>query len=477
MIIIVLGLPMLLGLFFLSLLMRKQASSYSIWEKLALSFAIGLGVLTIIMYLLALIEIPLSLPIITIAITIVIGLISIWLLSIKTFCLTVDEIKSAFNLQGPKPTWPEIILLVIIGLKVVFAFFTALVKPVIDVDAFHFYSIVAKGIFYTGKIFDPYLAQFMGDKPPFPFIAQGWAFIGLGSINDAHFKILPPVMFLSLLIIFYSALKRAFPRWCSLLFTFMLSSLSFMLYHVGTAYSDFPMTFYFSIGTIYLYLFMKEQANNNKEKSLTDLFIAVSLLGIAVWVKRAGLILVGADILMLFGFLFVAKRSYSANDWRKIGIALSIFLLITLPWLSQGQIGTFVRILGSLTGLTAETALPTTAAVQASSVNGKTGTIAAIFMKKLFLYGDWQLSWALFVVTLIFFYKRALKPPLSYLLAIIVISVMSIIVQFGSNNMFPWLLDGTLSDRLIMNVMPLVIFYCAEAIIPSLTANSSAAEQ
>ena len=346
----------------------------------------------------------------------------------------------------------------------------------VDIDAFQFYSIVAKGIFYTGRLFDPYLSQFMSDKPPFPFIAQGWAFIGLGTANDALFKVITPVMFLCLLVIFYSALKRYYTRWVCLLFTFLLSSLPLMLYHVGTAYADFPITFYFSVGTIYLYLFIKGRAGDGPGRANTDLFAAALLLGITVWVKRAGLVLVGADLLALAVYLAIANKTISRKDWGRICLAILIFALIILPWISQGQLGTFTRILGSLSGSKVETALPAAAAAAAMPTGEKAGTMIAIFTKKLFLYGDWQLTWTLFVCSLIFFYQRAFRRPLNYLLAMITLSVMTIFIQFGSGEMFRWLLDGTLFDRLIMNEVPIVILFCAEAVIPGLTASFSANE-
>src|SRR3989344_2814414 len=154
MIIIVLGVPFLLGLFALSLA-----------------------------------KLPLNLPVIGTAVFIIIALISIYLIASKTFCLSVSEMKSAFIFKDLKFNWFESLLLGLIGLKVIYAFFTALAKPLVDVDAFLYYSIVGKGIYYTGNFFDPYLKQFLSDKPPLPFLMQGWAFIGLGRIDDALFII------------------------------------------------------------------------------------------------------------------------------------------------------------------------------------------------------------------------------------------------------------------------------------------------
>lgn len=461
MIFIVLGVPFLLGLFVLSLLLQKQAVSYVFWEKLSLSFAIGLGLLTILMYILGLLKIPLNLTMIVLAVAGMIALISLYLLYIKTFCLTRCEINTIFNFKTLQFSWLEKLLLGMIGLKVVFAFFTALVKPLVDVDAFQFYSIVAKAIYFSGNFFDPYLSQFFSDKPAFPFIAQGWAFIGLGTINDALFKILTPVMFICFILIFYSTLNRYYPRWFCLLFSFFLCSLPFMLYHVTTAYSDFPVTFYYSIGTLYLFLFMKE-FRENKTTARNYFLLSFLLLAISLWVKKAALVLTGVNLSVLIVFFYNQRQSLSFNAIKPYLASLLLFLLLVSPLIVQGKLQPIAMLKSLGTPAPAFIAVPS--AEKALSFMEKTTTIATTFLRKIFLYGDWQLLGVLLIILVLFFPKSAFSSPLLYLLTILALDLLSVCIQFESGGSFHWLLDGTLIDRLLMNEMPLVLFVCAEMI-------------
>ena len=94
----------------------------------------------------------------------------------------------------------------------------------------------------------------------------------------------------------------------------------------------------------------------------------------------------------------------------------------------------------------------------------KTSTIAATFLRKIFLYGDWQLLGALLLISLIFFPGAAFASPMVYLIVIFFVDILSVFVQFETGGSFRWLLDGTLLDRLVMNEMPLALFISAEII-------------
>jgi len=450
----VLLVPLALGLGALSFLLGNDRGKFTAPEKLALSFLLGLGFLTLLMFLAGMSGLKLTfLTVAAPALLVTAGLIT-YALKSGRFCLDRPEFKLPNEPYQPI----EWLLLGLLALKTLYVYFTALIKPLVDVDAFQQYSIVAKAIFFDGSFTLPYLYQFYGDKPLLPFLAQGWAFLGMGAANDALFKVLFPTVFLALLVIFYAVVRRSAGRTMSLLFTFLLSTLPLLVYHTTTAYADVTITAYYAAATFYLYLFMKERAKSSAAVGFT-------LLGFAVWAKKAGLILAGVNILFLVIFLLADKER---QLWRKAVIPFVIFLIIISPWLALGRLGTFETVIRSFIG--AKTApLAAAAVAQPAPEESKLPVIAAIFGRKLFLYGDWHLTWGLFVLSLVFFYKRAFRPPLVYLLAIILLDFSSLFVQFGSGETFRWLLDGTLFDRLVMNEVPVVLYFAALAIIPGWT--------
>lgn len=454
---IVILIPLLLGLFVLSLLIGKTATKSSGPEKLALSFPLGLGITTLIMFIYGTFGIPLTF--ITVAGTIL-GLTivtAIYAFKTGSFCLK----KEQFTLKPDEFKPIEWLMVFLIGLKILYVYFIAIVKPMVDIDGFQQYTIVAKAIFFDRTFTLPYLNQFYGDKPLLPFLAQGWALLGLGTPNDALLKIIFPTLFLCFLIIFYSILKRNFKRLYALLFTFMLSTLPFIVYHVTTAYADCVITFYYAIATFYLFVFMKDDDK-------PALLLSFIFLAFAVWSKKAGVILAGINIVVLGAYLLANKRALT----KAIVIPFIVFILIILPWVARGQFGTFTSVISSLHQV--KTTQQITPSAPAESAVDKTAVILSTFGRKLFLYGDWHLTGGLLIISLLLFYKYAFRPPLIFLLAIILLDFIPLFVQFESGETFRWLLDGTLFDRLVMNEIPVILFFCAQAIIPGLTERSLA---
>jgi len=453
--------PFLLGTAILSLFIYKGNNQLAYFEKKSLCFAIGLGFLVIIIYLLGVFKIPITFSTTTSAASAIIILCGVFLLLKKRLCFSPDD----FKFKIPKMGFIEYFLLMLIALKTAYVFFEALIKPVIDVDAFQFYSIVAKGIFYTKTFTSPYLMHFMGDKPPFAFFTQGWILLGLNSPDEFLIKIISPVLFLCMLIIFYSILRRYFSIKTSLLFTFFLSYMPFIAFHAKTAYADLPMTFYYSLGTIYLFLFMKDFNNGKKPSSYVNLLLAAIFIGLTIWIKRAGIVLAGCDIIVLLAFLLLNRKWIQKIDLKYLTIAFITIAAIILPWLIFGSNATLGRI------------ITTQAGAEEIAFGAKIGFIISIFFKKIFLYADWNLLWLMFAASVIIPYKNSFKNPQVFLLAIILIDLIVILGQFSSGEMFRWLLDGTLLDRLIMNQAPVVLYFCAEIIGPILEekGNSSAA--
>lgn len=469
---IVLLVPLILGVFMISVALRENSSYFKFWEKLAISFALGLGFLAVLMFLFAFANIPLTFWTVTGTVLLIVLIAGLYLLKKKQFLFNFGEFKNAFNFKISNFSILECILVLLISLKVIYVFFITLIKPLVDVDAFQFYSIVAKGVYFEKTFLTPYLRQFIGDKPLFSFLSQGWAFIGLHAIDDALFKIFTPILFLCFIIIFYSVLRRYYERGYALLFTFLLSTLPFIVFHAATAYADFPMTFYYAAATIYLFLFMKELSQNNKEKAFANITIALLFLAISIWVKRAGIVIAGIDLFILFIYLIIHGKFIAKPDLLKIIIPFLLFMILVIPSIAYSQSGTLLRISKSIVGV--EEQVSPIPSAEGPSLPAKAGIIVSIFLKKTFLYADWHLLWLLFLVTLLFFYKRSFGKPNAFLLAVIIIDILAILVQFKSREMFNWLLDGTLLDRLLMNQAPIILYFCAEAIIPGLRGSSSA---
>jgi 4-amino-4-deoxy-L-arabinose transferase-like glycosyltransferase len=369
-----------------------------------------------------------------------------------------------FNLD-----WQEKLLLILITLKIGLIFFSALIKPMIDVDAFQFYSIAAKGLYYKHTILAPQVAVFYGTKPVLPILAQGWTLIGLQTDNDIWLKLISPLLLLSLVILFYQVLRRTCSRKYSLLFTFFLSGLPFLVYHATTAYADIPITFYFTACCLFLYVYFKSCLDQPENKNQAALFISSIMAAGTIWSKNAGIALIGVVMLVVGLSLFNQRQQMLKQDWRKILFALLLLLLLIFPLIIPRihfTIGTLKAISGQVDTKTLEIA--STRNTADISLWQKTSVIAQICCNKLFFYGDWQLTWALLIIALIFFYRRSMPRETKFLLLVLLLSTLTVLVQFESTGTFTWLLDGTLFDRLIMNEVPLALFVSAIIVMPGL---------
>ncbi|MBN3033539.1 MAG: glycosyltransferase family 39 protein [Candidatus Saganbacteria bacterium] len=452
--------PGLAGALTLAAVPTRRADEFNFWEKTALAFPLGLGLLCIAMYLLDLAGIPVTRAHIIIAALAYSALLLAylgWQRRIKLPPLTIPPIR--FDLD-----WQESALAALIALKLGFVSFAALIKPVVDVDAFQFYSIVAKGLYYHHTTLSPYLRNFFGGKPLLPFLAQGWVLIGLQTADDFWLKLLPPLLLISLIIVFYCTLRRSFSRKASLLFTFFLAALPLLAHHATTAYADLPVTAYFTLSWLCLFRFLKNFSCPAGERNYALLTVSFIFAALTIWAKNAGVVLASANLIALLACLWANRRRLNGADLRQFGLVFGCFLLLILPLLLQRA--TFIAsVFLAFFGHTDATATAVAKTVVPVPLVEKTKTIGQTFFNKLLFYGDWQLTWGLLALALVFFYRQALAEPLRYLLIVLVLSLCSVFVQFEVNSTFVWLLDGTLMSRLLMNEAPLALFLAAEIIL------------
>ena len=452
-----LGIPFLLGMAILAAVLQKKIEFFNFWERLALAFSIGWGCHTIVMFVLSLNRIPLTFT--NIALT-------DFLIAVLLFF--ISQIRNPHPLFSPSPQhflffqkvlggWGVrafgFFLGFIIGIKVAFVFWASFIKPVFDPDIIQCYALAAKMI-YINKTF--LISLPIGDKPLLPFLSQAWSVMGISPWNDTLLTLPHPFMFLSFLIIFYSVMARHFQRWYSLLFTFLLASIPFLVFQVGTAYTDFPQAFYYSIATFYLFLFMKE-FKQGKEPASAYLIISAVLLALSVWVKKSGLYYAGINITVLTAFLIYNWKTIEKRDWRTFAFAAILFALIASPWLLYHQFLTFK-------GFYSETAASLIATAPAQFWDSKTFNILMAICRNSFRENNWHLIGTLFLSMLILFPKKCFKSPQAFLLMIVGMQLIILFTLFRFTDLYGFILDETLLNRLTFHFIPVILFFCAQVI-------------
>jgi len=348
-------------------------------ERLALSYLIGAGAVTLLMFALALLKIKFN----------------IWLICLPWLILSPLCFTSKVKLPRlPKLSVGEGLITCALGLKLFYVFYEALIKPVTGWDALWNFSFRAKVFFFERGIpldrSHPYfLGGGMRQYPPHLPLLEAWTYISQGAWNDAAMKIIFPLYFLALLIVFYYCLRREKSRRQSLFFTFLLSSLPLLTYHAAMEYADFIVGGYFLAAVVYLYQFIKE--NDSR-----ILMLSAVLAALGPWVKDEGQIFFFICLLVLM----VARRF----NWKYLLTYLSPYVILIGPWIMFKNV--FKLSLGNEPGFSL---------ARFGSYFNFHPEIIPKMLQDVFLKGNWHLLFILWLLVLMFFGRKIFKSEVKYI--------------------------------------------------------------
>jgi len=432
--------PLLLGIFGIAAVLRKRLTAFSYLERLALAFASGVWILILIMFSLPLINLPLSFQNIAFAAGLL--LIGLFPFSLRSLIHFVPK-----SLPKLKSFWFYLLLLAI-SIKVLFVFWSALLKPMIDPDIIQCYALAVKHTFLNQ------IPIYPASKPPLPFLIESWPLISIDAWQDNLLPFFYPFLYISFLIIFYSGLKRHFSELYSLFFTFLLASLPLLLFHAGTAYTDFPQAFYYSAATIYLFQFVKE-FNSSRDKAHSFFLASMLFLGIAVWVKRSALLYYsGINLSVLALFLVYHWKNIQKGEWRNLAFGFLLFTIIILPWIIYHNFVSFSQYYGqAIPALKQTISHPRLAMAQ---------VILLAMLRNMFSEGNWQLLWMFFFSLLVLFPRKSFTLPNSVLLIILAVNLSALFAIFLFTNLFISIFNDTILNRLMLHFVPVVLYFCAE---------------
>jgi hypothetical protein len=446
-------LPLLIGYAVLSLCFKKQTHSSAL-ERFALAWALGTGFLTWLMFCLVMIKVPLTVTNIAIPALLFLGIA--WPIVIRhgyPLFNTADLIKTAKNIFSRPPVdgqinyWLERLLLLAIAGKVGYVFFEALIKPVVAWDAWANWALKAKIFFLDPVPLVSYFGNYRAGLADYPLhlpLLESWLYTCLGEWNDQLVKIIFPLYFLSLLILFYYVLRRIAPRLNSLLFTFLLSSLPFLVYHATIEYADFPLALYYTFTLFLLYLWA--------EKSDQGCFFCSSILaGLLPLVKKEGQVDL-LIILLLLAVILWSKRSALAEK-AKAFISYALFpALLYLPWLIFSKL---LRLEG--------VGVQTPHLISFQVLLDRASNIIAVFYNKMFLGGNWNMLWLLLCLALILNFRPVWSSKLKFILLSLGLNLAFLIAIYLFTDSYTFLLEGTTLNRNMLILMPSVVLLTAGA--------------
>jgi len=435
----------LVGYSVLRVILRGEECPFT--EKLALSYGIGMGVISLQYLLYYFLKIRPAIFIILLPWVIV--------LSLSLF-LGRPGTKRRSSKKRIKLSPMEMALCGGLGIEIFLSFFRSLIRPLASYDSIAIYAVRAKAIFLAGGIpqdfFSGITQSFPNSSYPLMLpISEAWIYAFLGRVGDLAVKIVFPLFFLAMLAVFFYAVKEFFGRKEAFIFTFILGTIPQLARFSTVGYADLILTFYFTSSFVYLFRWMK----NLKTRHLA---LSGLLMGLALWTKTEGWAFFLSAILMLAVFCTKAFRK-DRRIFAKAVIFILIALMMGLPWVFTVK----------NTGLRNEAydlgSLSVTSFFGSIMNFERCPRIAYEFQKQFFGPKKWNILWIIFLALFFLNIKSVFKGDLLYptLLLMLVMTGYAysyLLMSLKEGEPINWYIGSSLSRRFI-HFAPLAVYWIA----------------
>jgi hypothetical protein len=292
---------------------------FSWLEKIFLGFTLGMGEVSLIMFFMGLLRVPLNF----------VNILSVLLLHCFLLIIVSQRKKNNQKVKrvSSSLSLPFIILVFLVLLLIFWSFTQTIVFPPWEWDTLALYDFRGKLFALTHSlatdflISQPSLTAYNYVYPFSTSLMHTLFYIG-GSTNP---QFIYTLFYSSLTFLMYSCIRRRLSSTPSLILALFLASTPAILFPSTIAYPNIPYALYFSLSTIYFWEYMEY-------KKTGYLVVSALLLGFSVWIRNSEPYWV-VNILYIFLFLFKEKR------YRFLMIYLFIFFVIRQIWpLYQGYI-------------------------------------------------------------------------------------------------------------------------------------------
>jgi len=438
-----------IGMSLLKLVIRDKTKIF-LSERIALSYGLGTGALSIGMFLLSFMDFQLNLSNILILFS-PFFVYLLWHAKYKVNYSSPDIITKLKNLN-----FLQLILIASILFIVFLVFFDALIQPMHLQDERGFWALKAKILYHDTTIYstDFFDADRIHPHKHYPLLIpliESWIYIALGHIDDRLVKILFPLFFASLLLILYSSQRKFFPETHSLIFTALLASMPYLVvshlpvYDAGkgaaSGYADVPLSFFYFISTIYLYMWMKDHDRK-------DYLIIASIFSIfTIFTKLEGFMLFIINLSIFIMYVLFNIKYFTKQKIKESSIYPLLPFVILLPWfifqrnlpndfLFQFTIENFIQHLYRL-------------------------PIILIYFLKIFLNPiHWNILWILLSLSTLFTIKDTFKKPIIYLFLMLLLHLLAylFIYTISPSSSVISQMHYSVDRRVLAHIVPVIVF-------------------
>lgn len=332
--VVALAIPTILGFLAISILLRNDATC-GLSERLCLAYPLGMGFLTIQMFLLALMHVPLRLGYVAAPIMVeILGLF--FLIRKRKIAFTRTPSFEIFNeIVGADVHWlkklPLIILTALVVVKIGSIFVETYLRPIFAWDSVANWSAGAKAFYYSHSLllntspedfFGKGLLNRNANYPPHNPLMQVWMSLWIGHFDEVFVKFWSPVYLLAMSIYLYVIMAKETSRLIALSMLVLFLSSPLMSVHSIEAYSDVSLSVYLLFSLI---MFLFAMRGKSEYWALIGFYSAEAL-----FTKDEAPFFVIP--LLMAAIIFYWQNREQGLIPRKAPVALFATLLLAAPW-------------------------------------------------------------------------------------------------------------------------------------------------
>ena len=374
--------PTFIGHQLLRFIMRGERTAFLF--SAALSYGLGMGILSYVMLILGMLGLTYSPWIIAFALLVLSVLIFIsqsFLIRSHSVRSPEDKEERIFFASQNSIGWKLLssVIYVFIAYYLTYIFWAALSLPIYTWDSMATSAYNAKILFFEGTL----KAHHLFAHPSYPLqcpLILTWIALNVGEWNEQLMNIIFPLAFISFVAIFYAFLNQLTDAKKALLGVALLFSSNFIVHHATISYRDIFMMYYFCTAVFLLILW-------HRKDSMPYLILASLFAGIGTFMKLEGTAYLVITSILL-GFLLMKGKS------KSLSVKCAALLRFFLPSISLWGIYYVYKMASGL---------PVSEYVEIDVTNILARTLDALkgFTYTLFFTANWNICWQFLVITLI----------------------------------------------------------------------------
>ena len=331
---VALVIPAILGFLIVSILLRDETTS-GLSERLCMAYPLGMGLVTVQMFLLALGRVSLTLWYVAMPIMIEIVGLYLWIRKSKVVLVKTSSFGLFSEIFGADDHWLKkislIVLIALVVIKIGSIFVETYLRPIFAWDSLANWSASAKAFYYShGLLLDASPEDFFGkgllnrnsNYPPHNPLMQVWMSLWIGHFDEVFVKFWSPIYLLAMSVYLYVFMARETSRLIALSMLVLFLSSPLLSIHSIEVYSDVPLSVYILFSLIMFFFAMR---GKYRYWTLMGLFSAEAL-----FTKDETPFFVLP--LLLAAAAFFWQNRGQGPVLRKSAVALLAGLLLAVPW-------------------------------------------------------------------------------------------------------------------------------------------------